>query len=147
MGFFWGLSHRLQYAAAIIVAITLAFPVVCAMFAVLTFGLGMLWLVGVIAIVFGTPIWLFVQKPTAANREKRARRWHAWSLCLIVHVGASAGICRMMDHMPMSQFSSKGRSFVTDYLGTLFAPVSIVWVLANRQSANPAEDPREFRPG
>jgi len=127
------MPRKYQYATAVGAAALLAFPFVCAMFLLVTFGLGALWLLAVMAIVFGAPVVAFVLKDNEANREKKSRIWHAWTLSLIVHAGASAGLCRVMEYMPNSQFSSEGRSFAQDYVFFLLLPVSVVWSLASAQ--------------
>jgi hypothetical protein len=140
MAFFWGLPRNVQYGLAILVAGLLTNPVACAAFLYLSFGFGAIAVIGMVAIVFGAPLWLYVQRPTEANREKRAHNWRVWRLCLIVHVGASAGLCRVMDHMPMSQWSSAGRSYIVDYVGTLFLPVTLVWQLADAAAKHQSAD-------
>ena len=123
--------YWLHCAIAVGVAGLLTFPMVCALLVLLTFGFGLIPLIVVMGIVFLAPVFALAIEKGRANDERRNRIWRTWSLCLIVHAGASAGMCRIWDFMPNAPISSEGRSFAADYLTIFFMPVVFVYKLGS----------------
>lgn len=129
---FRGAPYILQYAAATCAAVTLAFPFVCAMFILLSFGMGLAAGLAVAGIVFLWPpalfAWWFVGRRSEEASRKRAAAWRVWTLSLILHLGFSAGFCRVWAYLPNAPRVEQG-AFVEDYLKVVFMPVLTAWEL------------------
>ena len=149
MTFFWG-PRLFQYSAAVLAACALAFPMICAMFVYLSFGMGLLAWLAVMGIVFGAPIYLFavqlIRKPSKEDLRTRTSNWHVWAVCLILHLGFSAGFCRASKFLPNAPNVKEG-PFIQDFVQVVFTPVVIVYVLAKGgRSAEQAPDPTKVYP-
>lgn len=122
----------MAYGVAVSLAVALAFPFICAMFLLLSLGMGFAaWFV-VAGIVFLAPLllfaWWFGWKRSEEAARKRAVLWHAWALSLILHLGFSAGLCRVPPYLPNAPRVEQG-PFLEDYLKVVFMPVLMAWEL------------------